>query len=85
MEQCARNILRLRRNDPKVYELTKKKLVIFEKDDNHPSLRKHKLGGGLDGYWSISVNMKVRIVYFIENEEAWLVNIGTHDEVYRQD
>lgn len=74
---------KLKRKDKRLVELIAKQLKSFVVNENYPSLRNHKLGGGMDGYWSISVNMSIRMIYFIENDEAYFINIGTHEEVYK--
>lgn len=72
----------LKRKDKRLLLLVHKQLELFESNENHPSLRKHKLSGGMDGYWSISINMSMRMIYFIEKDEAYFINIGAHEEVY---
>ncbi len=49
---------------------------------SHPSLRLHKLGGKLDGLYSVSINMTYRIgIAFIVDEDTVIpVSVGTHDE-----
>ncbi len=56
-----------------------KTLELFLDNPFHPSLRLHKLSGRLVGRWSISINMKYRIIFRIEGEsDALLISIGTH-------
>lgn len=55
------------------------KLELFKANPFHPSLRLHKLGWKLDGLWSISINMKYRIIF--KPQENWnilLISIWTH-------
>jgi mRNA-degrading endonuclease YafQ of YafQ-DinJ toxin-antitoxin module len=75
---------KLKRNDPKTFELVKKQLVLFESNPKHPSFRIHKLSGKLDGVWSLSIGLKFRLLYFIKDGEAWGYMIGTHDDVYKK-
>lgn len=49
-------------------------------DLKHPSLRWHKLEGSR--YYSISVDMSVRIIVAIDEDEIYLLRIGKHEEVY---
>lgn len=52
---------------------------LFRKNPFHPSLRLHKLKGKLDGLWSISVDMKYRIIFKpLENGVILFVSIGMH-------
>lgn len=46
----------------------------------HPSLRRHKLANSKD--WSISLDLRTRIIYRQEGEEIHLLDIGSHDDVY---
>ncbi len=57
-----------------------KTIKILSDNINQKSLRLHKLDG-LDN-WSISVNKSIRIIINVENEKIYLLQIGTHDEVY---
>ena len=45
-------------------------------------LRTHKLKGDLGAYWAFSVDDDLRVLFRWEGEEAFLVNLGSHDEVY---
>ena len=62
-----------------------KTLQLMELDIYHPSLRLHKLSGSLTGLSSISINISYRITLelMIQDREIILINIGSHDEVYR--
>jgi mRNA-degrading endonuclease YafQ of YafQ-DinJ toxin-antitoxin module len=57
-------------------------LLRFAADPRDPLLRTHKLEGELKDYWSFSVDVDVRVVFRWKGEEAFLVNLGSHDEVY---
>lgn len=54
----------------------------FGVNPEDPLLRTHKLKGELAVYWAFSVDDDLRILFRWEGDEAFLVNIGTHDEVY---
>ncbi len=54
----------------------------FGTDPGDPLLRTHKLKGELDGYWSLSVDDDLRVLFRWVGDEAFLVNLGSHDEVY---
>jgi mRNA interferase YafQ len=54
----------------------------FAVEPQDPLLRTHKLKGDLDGYWAFSVDENLRVLFRWEGEEAFLVNLGTRDEVY---
>jgi mRNA interferase YafQ len=54
----------------------------FAVDPMDPLLRTHKLKGDLDAYWAFTVDEDLRVLFRWETDEAFLVNLGTHDEVY---
>lgn len=55
----------------------------FRTNPLHPSLRLHQLKGRLDGLWSISVTMGVRIIFLrMDNGDIVFLSIGKHD-IYR--
>lgn len=58
----------------------KKQLGLLQKNINHPSLRLHKLSGGL--YWSVSIDKSIRILIIIENKWMYIYHIGKHEDVY---
>lgn len=54
----------------------------FAADPRDPLLRTHKLRGDLADYWAFSVDDDLRILFRWDGDVAFLVNIGSHDEVY---
>lgn len=54
----------------------------FAADPADPLLRAHKLKGDLRDYWAISVDDDLRVLYRWDGDLAFLVNLGSHDEVY---
>lgn len=54
----------------------------FAADPGDPLLRIHKLKGDLSEYWSFSVDEDLRVLFRWNGDEAFLVNLGSHDEVY---
>ena len=60
-----------------------KKMEIFVQNILHPSLRTKKLHGQNDLYES-SINMDIRIIWYLENEELIvLIDIGHQDILNR--
>jgi len=57
-------------------------LMRFAADPKDPLLRLHKLRGDLDAYWAFSVAGDLRVLFRWDDDAAFLVNIGSHDEVY---
>lgn len=54
----------------------------FAADPRDPLLHTHKLTGELAGYWAFSVDDDLRVVFRWDGDVAFLVNLGSHDEVY---
>lgn len=59
----------------------KKTLRLLEINPHHPSLRLHKLKGKFDEYYSVSLNMKYRIMldFIIKDDQVILIDIGGHE------
>jgi len=62
--------------------IIEKKIELMLRNPNHNSLRLHKINAKGEQAWSISVDMKIRILFVYEKDGIVLVDIGTHDEVY---
>ena len=74
---------RIQQKDRKLTNRIEKQIALFEESPKHPSLRTHKLAGTMDNMWSISITMRIRMVYILLDEgNAIFVKIGTHDQVY---
>lgn len=62
----------------------KKRVALFLKDPFHPSLKSHPLKGNLVGLRAFSVVGGYRVVFcFLKKDQAKLIDIGSHDRVYR--
>lgn len=56
---------------------------VFTKDPFDPAIKAHKLTGKLKGYWAFSVDYDCRVIFkFTGKKEIFLIDIGSHDEVY---
>lgn len=51
---------------------------LFRENPFHPSLRLHRLKGKMRLYWSISVDLKHRIICRLDGDTAYFTSIGTH-------
>jgi proteic killer suppression protein len=59
------------------------KVEIFKKNPFDECLRTHKLSGKLKELWSFSIEYDVRVIfYFVEQDKAIFIDIGSHDDVY---
>jgi mRNA-degrading endonuclease YafQ of YafQ-DinJ toxin-antitoxin module len=54
----------------------------FATDPRDPLLRTHKLKGELGDYWAFAVDEDLRVVFRWDRDVAFLVSLGSHDEVY---
>lgn len=54
----------------------------FAANPKDPLLRTHKLTGDLEAYWAFSVDDDLRVLFRWQGDEAFLLNLGSHDEVY---
>ena len=54
----------------------------FAANPRDPLLRTHKLKGDLSEYWAFSVDDDLRVLFRWDGDSAFLVNLGSHDEVY---
>lgn len=61
----------------------KEKIKLFINNPKHPSLKLHKLKGKMVEDWSFSVENNLRIVFTYVEDGVLLVDIGSHDEVYK--
>ena len=60
-------------------------LKLLQINPFHPSLRLHKLNPSLEKFYSVSLNMKYRIIidFVIEDEKIIFLNINIHDKAYK--
>lgn len=78
-----KELSKIKQKDKKLSDRIQKQLLLFKSNPKHPSLRTHKLTGSMGNMWSISVSMSKRMVYrLLDNDRAYFIDIGTHDEVY---
>ena len=79
-----KELTKIKKKDKRLGTLIQKQLQLFSVNPKHPSLRIHKLTGSINNVWSLSVTESIRMVYrFINEDTAYFVDIGTHDQVYK--
>lgn len=54
----------------------------FAADPGDSLLHVHKLKGELAEYWAFSIDDDLRVLFRWNGDEAFLVNLGSHAEVY---
>lgn len=66
--------------NPEYKPKIKKCFLLMLSNIYHPSLRLHKLVGQEN--YSISVDMKIRIIIHLNENKIFLLRIGNHNQVY---
>lgn len=67
---------------PSIHKRFKERLYKFTQNPDDNVLLNHALGGKMSGFRSFSVTGDIRIVYYIYEDTAYFVDIGTHNQVY---
>ena len=85
--KCLRQLQKVKKVDIQLFTKIQKKLVLFEHNPDHPSLRLYKLSGGQKDSWSVSIDMSNRLLFYykLDNNKTEVVffSFGTHDQVYK--
>ena len=68
--------------NPDLADKFKNRLDLFLESPQNPILKDHKLKGKKKDLRAFSVTGDTRVVYFISGENLYLVDIGTHNQVY---
>lgn len=73
----------LRKQPVVIQEKFHKRLVLFAKDQHHPLLGNHALGGEWIGCRSINVTGDIRAVFEeLKGNRFEFIDIGSHSELY---
>ena len=67
---------------PQLRKKFKQKLKIFVKSPQNPQLKTHHLKGSKKGLSAFSVTGNIRVVFRKHQNRIYLVDIGTHNQVY---
>ncbi len=80
-----KSLEKFKKQHPELKNQYAKTLFLLEENPFHPSLRLHKLQGNLQEFYSVSINMKYRILldFIIQDDQIILLDIGNHDYLYR--
>jgi len=78
-EKSAKKYLKL---FPQNNELFKTKIIQLSLDIYHPSLKTHKLKGALKNKYSCTITYSHRLIFKIVENDIYLLEIGSHEEVY---
>jgi len=82
-----KNIRKLTERNSRLFDQIQFTIERLEKHAFHSSLDTHKLKGKYSDCYACSVNYSIRIIFqivdFEGREAVLLLNVGTHDEVYK--
>lgn len=67
---------------PNIQKRFDQRVRLFAADHQDPLLQNHALGGKLLGNRAFSISGDIRVVYYIYEDTAYFVDIGTHNQVY---
>jgi mRNA-degrading endonuclease YafQ of YafQ-DinJ toxin-antitoxin module len=70
------------KENTKIKAVIATRIAIFLENKNNPLLRNHALKGVRKGYYAFSVTGDIRIIYYEYEGNHYLVDIGTHNQVY---
>ena len=68
----------------KVKDQFKIRRDIFLKNPFHPILNNHPLHGEYSDFRSINITGDYRVIYFMKDEIAIFIRIGTHSELFKK-
>ena len=60
----------------------KERTRLFSKDHQNPVLHDHQLVGTKKHMRSFAITGDIRVLYYVKNDIAYFVDIGTHNQVY---
>jgi mRNA-degrading endonuclease YafQ of YafQ-DinJ toxin-antitoxin module len=58
------------------------RIALFQQYPRHPLLHDHALKGERMHLRSFSASGDVRIIYYLEDDTAFFIDVGTHNQVY---
>ncbi len=59
------------------------RITLFANNPHSPLLKDHSLKGNKTGLRSFSITGDIRIIYQLESETIYFLDIGTHNQVYK--
>ncbi|MDP3733263.1 MAG: type II toxin-antitoxin system YafQ family toxin [Candidatus Daviesbacteria bacterium] len=58
------------------------RVEIFSKDPQDIVLKDHQLRGEKNELRAFSITGDIRVIYFVKGEDAYFIDIGSHNQVY---
>ncbi|MBI2578032.1 MAG: type II toxin-antitoxin system RelE/ParE family toxin [Candidatus Wildermuthbacteria bacterium] len=63
----------------RIKKIAERKEELFRENAFHPTLKTHKLQGGLKEFYSFSINREYRIIFeFADSDVVWFHSVGDH-------
>lgn len=78
LKSYSKRIGRNKNLDKRFYE----RLQLFIQNPQNLILKDHKLTGAKKQFRAFSVTGDIRVIYYIEKETIYLIDIGSHNQVY---
>lgn len=67
-----------------IQKIAANKIILFENNFLHPSLKTHKLKGALSNFWAFYITISYRVLFrFLKDNEVIYYDIDTHD-IYKK-
>ncbi len=67
---------------PKLVKQFQQRLELFISNPKHLQLKDHALQGEKKTFRAFSITGDIRVVYYIHDNIAFLIDIGSHNQVY---
>lgn len=58
------------------------RVKLFVQSPQEQILQDHPLSGKQEGYRAFSITGDIRVIYYIQDDIAYFVDVGTHNQVY---
>lgn len=69
-------------NKPNFQKRFDERVKKFAQNSQDTLLLDHELSGKLLGYRAFSITGDIRVIYYIHDNTAYFIDIGTHNQVY---
>jgi mRNA-degrading endonuclease YafQ of YafQ-DinJ toxin-antitoxin module len=70
------------RSNKSLQKKFKERTRMFEVNPANPLLHDHPLKGTKEGYRAFSITGDIRVMYIIDHDTAYFLDIGTHNQIY---
>ena len=78
-----RRLAAFAKRHPELLDAVEVAIDSLARGESLTSLHAHRLHGDLAGCYAARIGSAYRLIFIIEDDAVGLIDIGTHDEVYR--